>query len=142
MANCFAPGSGQGANVVRIDAKTLNFEATRPVPAGLATSAVSPTAVGGSGWPTSVAPSTTTGSRRSIREPSLTQRIELDRHAGWLSWSDGYGVLWMNDFVRGSVSRMHVATGAVETFEAVAVSPAAHVADGDAVWVGDWANPR
>ena len=74
-----------------------------------------------------------TGSRR---------RIELDRYAGWLSWSEGYGDLWMNDFDRGSVSRMHAASGVVKTFDSVAANPAAHVVEGDAFWVGDWSSPQ
>src|SRR5207342_3585536 len=32
VANCFQPGSGQSANVVRIDATSLAFKATWPVP--------------------------------------------------------------------------------------------------------------
>ena len=34
VANCFEPGSGQTANIVRVDAKTLAFKATWPVPGG------------------------------------------------------------------------------------------------------------
>jgi streptogramin lyase len=72
---------------------------------------------------------------------SLTSRIELDRPAGWLAWADGYGDLWTDDFDGGSVSRLHVATGHVDTFEHLAVNPGPHVVAGDTVWIGDWATP-
>jgi hypothetical protein len=47
----------------------------------------------------------------------------------------------MDDFARGSVSRMHAESGDVKPYESVAVNPGALVVDGDAVWVGDWDVP-
>ena len=72
----------------------------------------------------------------------VQRSIALDSHAGALAWSEGYGDLWMNDFARGSVSRMHAATGVVTTFDSVGVNPAALVVGGDTVWVGDWSSSR
>jgi hypothetical protein len=141
VANCYAARSGVNANVVRVDAKTLDFEATWPVPAGAGY--FRGLAYGdGSLWVADVSGNvdyhgiTQVDPRTGAQHP-----IELDRHAGWLAWSEGYGDLWMNDFARGSVSRLHAETGAVKTFESVAVSPTALVVQGDSVWVGDWDLP-
>jgi SARP family transcriptional regulator, regulator of embCAB operon len=142
VANCFASRAGVGANVVRIDARTLNFEATWPVPAGIGYFR-GLVYGGGSLWVADVSGSVDYhGVTRLDPRTGAQRRIEFDRHAGWLSWSEGYGDLWMNDFDRGSVSRMHAATGVVETFDSVAVNPGPHAVEGDAVWVADWANPQ
>jgi streptogramin lyase len=143
VANCYAAGSGLHSNVMRVDAKTLDFDETWPVPTGggyfrglaygdgsLWVADVSGAAVDYHGV-TQLNPRT--GERR---------RIALERHAGWLAWSEGYGDLWMNDFDRGSVSRLHPVTGVVKTFESVATNPVSPVVYGDAVWVGDWSNPQ
>ena len=70
------------------------------------------------------------------------RRIALERHAGWLAWSGGYGDLWMNDSARGTVSRMNAATRVVKTFRSVGISPTALAVQGDAAWVGDWEIPQ
>jgi SARP family transcriptional regulator, regulator of embCAB operon len=140
VANCFA--SGPSANVVRVDAETLEFEPTWPVPAsagyyrGMAYG-------GGSLWLADVSGAADyrvvteldprTGARRSIR---------LGHHAAALAWSEGYGDLWMTDFARGSVSRMHAETEEVRTSRSVLVNPGPILVQGDRVWVGDWAVPR
>ena len=123
VANCYAAGSDVNANVVRVDAKTLDFEATWPVPAG--TGYFRGLAYGGGSlWVADVS--------GAVRYLGVTQvdprtgaqrRSALDHHAGWLAWSEGYGDLWMNDFDRGSVSRLHAATGVVKTFDSVASIP-------------------
>ena len=145
VANCFSAGSGVGANVVRVDARTLQFEATWPVRGGRGYFR-GLTYGGGSLWVGDIS-----GDLDPVGHHGVTQldpatgsrrRIELDRYAGWLSWSEGYGDLWMNDFDRGSVSRMHAASGVVKTFDSVAANPAAHVVEGDAFWVGDWSSPQ
>ena len=142
VANCYAAGSDVNANVVRVDAKTLGFEATWPVSAG--TGYFRGLAYGGGSlWVADVG--------GAVRYLGVTQvdprtgaqrRFALDHPAGWLAWSEGYGDLWMNDFDRGSVSRLHPATGVVKTFRSVGINPAAHVVQGDAVWVGDWDLPQ
>jgi streptogramin lyase len=142
VANCFA--SGSGANVVRIDAATLDFEATWPVPSrygyyrGLAygggslwvSPVVADTAPSGQ-WLTQVDPRT--GAQQPIRPAHPT---------GALAWSEGYGDLWLNHFDLGSLTRMHAATRVMQTVEGVATHPAFPVIDGDVVWVADWAAPR
>jgi len=141
VANCFAAGS-VSANVVRVDARTLDFEATWPVPAGIGYFRGLAYG-GGSLWVADVSGAVDYHGVTQVDPRTGTQRrIQFDRHAGWLSWSEGYGDLWMNDFARGSVSRMNAATGVVETFHSVGVNPAAHVVEGDALWIGDWANPQ
>lgn len=145
VANCYPSGAGPSANVVRIDATTLDFKETWPVPAGegfyrgLAYG-------GGSLWVSDVA-----GADRPPRRYTLTQvdprtgaqrSIPLARFAGALTWSEGYGDLWMNNFDAGSVSRMHAATGIVETVDNVAINPAFPVIDGGIVWAADWAAPQ
>lgn len=144
VANCFAAGSGPSANVVRIDAKTLNFEATWPVPSGdgfyrgLAYG-------GGLLWVSGVAggehPVTRTltevdprtGAQRSMR---------LADPATPLAWSERYGDLWLSNFTVGTVSRMPAATRVVETVDAGVTSPGWVAFDSDVVWVSDWNAPR
>jgi class 3 adenylate cyclase/streptogramin lyase len=144
VANCFASGSSPKANVVRIDASTLDFEATWPVPAGkgfyrgLAYG-------GGSLWVSEVGGADNPPQRHTLTEvdprTGAQQSIRLTDEAEPLAWSEGYGDLWMSNFLDGKVSRMHAATRVVETVDIVA-NPAFLVVDGDVVWVPDWANPR
>jgi DNA-binding SARP family transcriptional activator/sugar lactone lactonase YvrE len=145
VANCFASG-GPTANVVRIDATTLEFEATWPVPPG--DGFVRGLAYGGGSlWVSEIfggdappePPHTVmqvdaqTGEQRSIRLPNPGTP---------LAWSGGYGDLWICSFPLGSVMRVHTATGDVEVVEGVAFGPTSPVVDGDAVWVGDWHEPQ
>jgi DNA-binding SARP family transcriptional activator/streptogramin lyase len=141
VANCFA--SATGANVVRVDATTLEFEATWPVPAG--DGYYRGMAYGGGAlW---VADASGAGDFRRVNVTQLNPRtgarrsIRLARHVSALAWADGYGDLWMTNFVDKSVSRMHVATEQSKQFDSVARNPGALVVDGDAVWVGDWNAP-
>jgi len=141
VANCFA--SATGANVVRVDATTLEFEATWPVPAG--DGYYRGMAFGGGAlW---VADASGAGDFRRVNVTQLNPRtgarrsIRLARHVSALAWADGYGDLWMTNFVDKSVSRMHVATEQSKQFDSVARNPGALVVDGDAVWVGDWNAP-
>lgn len=142
VANCFASGSGPSANVVRVDAKTLKFKATWRVPGGAGF--YRGLAYGGGWlWVADVSGAVDFhGVTRVDPRTGVQRSIPLSQHAGALAWSEGYGDLWMNDFLRGSVSRMHAATGAVKTFDSVGVNPASLVVNGDAVWVGDWSTPQ
>jgi streptogramin lyase len=141
VANCFA--SATGANVVRVDARTLEFKATWPVPAG--DGYYRGMAYGGGAlW---VADASGAGDVRRVKVTQLNPRtgarrsIRLTRHASALAWSAGYGDLWMTNFAHKSVSRMHAATEDSKTFDSVAKNPGALVVQGDAVWVGDWNSP-
>jgi streptogramin lyase len=144
VANCFVTGSERTANVVRIDAESLEFEATWPVPSGdgffrgLVYG-------GGSLWVSDIA---------SPSPPAPFKVTQLDPHTGALrsipiedfgtalAWSEGYGDLWIDHFVLGSLSRLHPATGAVTTTSKVALNPVSPIVDGDTVWVGDWSIPQ
>jgi SARP family transcriptional regulator, regulator of embCAB operon len=141
VANCFA--SGRGANVVRVDARTLEFEATWPVPAGDGYYR-GMVYGGGALW---VADASGAGDSRRLKVTLLNPRtgvrrsIRLARHASALAWSKGSGDLWMTNFADRSVSRMHVETDVSTTFDSVAKNPGALVVEGDSVWVGDWNAP-
>ncbi len=143
VANCFVSGSGPLTNVVRVDARTLEFEPTWRVPPG--DGYFRGLAYGG-GWlwvaDTSGAAADHDRVARVDPRTGHQRLIQLDRHAGWLAWSEGYGDLWMNDFGAGSVSRIHAATGNVETSDSIGRNPATIVVEGDSVWVGDWNLPQ
>ena len=143
VANCFVSGSGPVTNVVRVDARTLEFEPTWRVPPG--DGYFRGLAYGG-GWlwvaDTSGAAADHDRVARVDPRTGYQRLIQLDRHAGWLAWSEGYGDLWMNDFGAGSVSRMHAATGNVETSDSIGRNPGTIVVEGDSVWVGDWNLPQ
>ncbi len=145
VANCYPRGAGPSANVVRIDAATLNFEATWPVPGGegfyrgLAYG-------GGSLWITEVG-----GADRPPEQHIVTQvdpatgkqrSIDLADFGNDLAWSEGYGDLWVSNFFTGRLTRIHPATETVETIDTAAANPAFLVVEGDVVWVGDWGGPR
>ena len=142
VANCFT--SGQHANVVRVDAKTLEFELTRLFPAtdgyyrGMAYG-------GGSLWAADVSGGAVQGrrvTRLNLRTPRRSS-IQLDRHANALAWSDGYGDLWMTNFDDKSVTRLHAETGQERIWKSVArKNPGALAVQGDSVWFGDWNVPE
>jgi streptogramin lyase len=76
-------------------------------------------------------------------QPHRRRRIQLDRHANALAWSEGYGDLWMTNFDYHSVSRLHAETGKVKPFESVAkMNPGPLVVEDDSVWFGDWNVPE
>jgi len=143
VANCY-PTAGSHDNVVRIDARTLDFKTTWPLPGGdgffrgLVYG-------GGSLWV-----SETFGG--IIPTPNILTQIDPEagvRHtihlasvATGLAWSEAYGDLWINNFDSGSVTRLHAATGAMKTIGGVANNPAFAVVDDGFVWVGDWAAPQ
>jgi streptogramin lyase len=141
VANCFEAASGPSGNVVRVDASTLDFEATWPVPAGdgfyrgLAYG-------GGSLWVSDVTGGDNPPSRHTLTEvdpqTGVQRSIRVDARVVSLAWSDGYGDLWMSNFDFGSVSRLHAATRVVRTVDGVANNPAVIAVDGDTVWVADW----
>ena len=139
VANCYA--SGPGANVQRVDAKTLKFKPTCAAPTGIGIFRGMAYG-GGSLW---LADATDAQTRRVTEVDPRT----CERHSTWanrdlkvLAWSDDYGDLWMDDFLGGSVSRMHAETrGVTKTYDSVANNPGSLVVAGDAVWVGDWDVP-
>ena len=143
VANCFVSGSGPVTNVVRVDARTLKFEPTWRVPPG--EGYFRGLAYGGGWlWVADTSGAAADFDRVARVDPRTGHRrlIELNRHAGWLAWSEGYGDLWMNDITRGSVSRMHTANGFVQTSDSIGRNPATIVVEGDSAWVGDWNLPQ
>jgi DNA-binding SARP family transcriptional activator/streptogramin lyase len=145
VANCFASG-GRNANVVRVDATTLDFEATYPVPEGdlLAAEAYySGLAYGGGslwvgfGDPAKQATVTQvdpqSGKQRAIRLPNPA--------TGALAWAETSGDLWVANFGAGTLTRLHASTQAVETVNVLSANPGDIVVDGEVVWVGDFALP-
>ena len=140
VANCFAHGST--ASVVRVDAETLEFDATWPVPnkigyfRGLAY---------GGGWLWLADTSGALDYRGILRiDPNsgASKPIALPIHAGDLAWAEGYGDLWTNDFFRGSLVRIHPASGSIKRVDGVGTNPADVVVDGNDVWVADWGGPQ
>jgi DNA-binding SARP family transcriptional activator/streptogramin lyase len=141
VANCFV--SGPSANVVRVDARSLEFEATWPVPAGngyyrgMAYGA-------GALW---LADASGAGDLRRVNVTQLNPQtgarrsIRLARHANALAWSKRFGDLWMTNFAERSVSRVDVETEDRKTLESVGKNPGALVVEGNTVWVGDWNAP-
>jgi len=140
VANCFSSEASQSANVVRIDAASLEFDATWPVPdgdgfvRGLAYG-------GGSLW---LGPSLTAEAEPVPRvtqvDPQTGDRrsFTFEEWPAELAWSEGYGDLWITHFSDGSLSRLHAATGEITTVEGVAMNPGSTVVDRDTVWIGDW----
>ena len=141
VANCYSWGSGRNADVVRVDASTLDFKETLPSPAGPASTGVLRSAAARSG-----SHPMENSHIHAHRNRPTHACDEVDptsaRWAGALAWSEGYGDLWLNNFDLGSITRMHVATGAVQTVDGVAANPTLPVVDGDVLWAGDWAAPR
>ena len=142
VANCFV--SGTGANVVRVDARTLEFEATWPVSAGDGYYR-GMTYGGGALW---VADASGAGDFRRVNVTELNPRtgarrsIRVARHPSALAWSGSYGDLWMTNFSDRSVARLHTENEGSKTFDSVAKNPGALAVEGDdAVWVGDWNAP-
>jgi DNA-binding SARP family transcriptional activator/streptogramin lyase len=145
VANCFASRAGPAANVVRVDATTLEFEATWPLPPGegffrgLAHG-------GGSLWVSDVFGPLGLPKRHKVTQVNpqtgAQRSIPLAEPAVGLSWSGAHGDLWMSNFDVGSVSRLHPASRVVTTFRGDAANPSFNLVHGDTVWVADWAAPQ
>ena len=142
VANCYAAG-GPTANVVRIDAESLDFEATWPVPAaegffrGLAYG-------GGSLWVSGVAGAGDLDYVITQLDPQTGKQrpIEIPLPGASLAWSEGYGDLWISNFTAAAVTRMHPSSGASYVVDRVGVYPAANVVEGDvAGTIGSWGGP-
>ena len=146
VANCFASG-GRDANVVRVDATTLDFEATYPVPGGdvpvgegyyrgLAYG-------GGSLWVGELGERSRQRTVIQVDPQSGKQgAIRLRNPAtGALAWAETSGDLWVANFDEGTLTRIHASTRAVETVNVLSVNPAHILVDGEVVWAGDWGLP-
>jgi streptogramin lyase len=144
VANCYPPANGSRDNVVRVDARTLEFKKTWPVQGGagfLRGLAYG----GGSLWLgeifggdvpnadrlTRLNPQT--GTQRTFRSevPNVT-----------MAWAGGYGDLWIANFDYGTMTRLHTATGASQKLPVALSAPSFPLVDGDDVWVADWSGPN
>jgi class 3 adenylate cyclase len=145
VANCFVSGSERTANVVRIDAVSLDFEATWPVPSGdgffrgLVYG-------GGSLWLSAVAGNDVPPPPFSVTQldpqTGAQRSIGIEHFGAPLAWSEGYGDLWIDHFELGTLTQLHAATGAITTTGKVTSNPVSPIVDGDTVWVGDWSSPQ
>jgi DNA-binding SARP family transcriptional activator/streptogramin lyase len=150
VANCFASG-GRDPNVVRVDARTLHFEATYRVPQGDVPAAENYyrglAYGGGSLW---------VGGLEVPRldAPKYATVIQVDPQSGEqratgsgataLAWAETSGDLWASNFGEGTLTRLDASTRAVEKVKVLGpYAAAAHIlVDGETVWVGDWEHPR
>ena len=145
VANCFASGSGPTANVVRVDAASLEFEATWPVPSG--DGPIRGLAYGGGSlWLSDAFNGEIQPPPYSVTQldpqTGASRSIAIEEFGVPLAWSEGYGDLWIAHFELGSLSQLHAATGEVKTTGKVAINPVSPIVDGDTVWVGDWSVPQ
>ncbi len=116
VVNCYPPKTEQRDNVQRIDAKTLKFEATWPVPGG--TGFYRGRAYGGGSlWVSGGGDQNRDMLTQVDPQTGAQQTIHLGRQAGGLAWSEGYGDLWIVNFNEGSLMRLNPATGAAKTFD-------------------------
>jgi DNA-binding SARP family transcriptional activator/streptogramin lyase len=144
VANCYPHASGSRDNVVRVNAKTLQFTRTWPVRGGdgfLRGLAYG----GGSLWVGEVSggdvPNATTITQVDPQtgfERTFRPRLPADE----MAWADGYGDLWIANFDNESITRLHAQTGAFETVSLPLNAPAFPLVDGGVVWVADWSSPR
>lgn len=141
VANCFA-SRGRDANVVRVDATTLDFEATYRVPGGDVGGVYYRAFAygGGSLWlggpdlrkhATVIQLDPQSGKQRAIRLPNP---------GAALAWAETSGELWASHNGEGTLTRLHASTRAVETVNVLS-HPGHILVDGDVVWVGDWESP-
>ena len=146
VANCFTSGSRPTANVVRVDAKSLEFGTTWPVPGG--DGFVRGLAYGGGSlWVSAVfGGDTLPASPNSVLQvdprTGARRSFSVKDTATGFGWSDGYGDLWINSFTDGSLTRLHPASEEMESVGEVALNPVYPVVDRDTVWTGDWSWPR
>jgi DNA-binding SARP family transcriptional activator/sugar lactone lactonase YvrE len=141
IANCYPRNvRNLGDDVVRVDARTLQFKKTLPAPGG--DGFYRGLAYGdGALWVTQVVggaqnPNTVTEINPQTRKE---RPISLALSAHGLAWSDGYGDLWITNFDDASLTRLQPATSAVKTISVLGAAPAFPVVDGNVVWVADWA---
>ncbi|HZR96492.1 MAG TPA: BTAD domain-containing putative transcriptional regulator [Gaiellaceae bacterium] len=143
VANCYPAGTGSRDDVVRVDAKTLEFEKTLPVEGGsgfLRGLAYG----GGSLWLGEIFGGDVANANRLTRLNPQT-RAERTFPTGApdieMAWAGSYGDLWIANFDSGSVTRLHTATGVSKTFRVPLTGPSWPLVDGDDVWVADWSSP-
>jgi streptogramin lyase len=143
VANCFSRKSGEAPDIVRVDARTLGFNAIWPVPGGNGFFR----GVGygdGSVWLSDDSdPSYNADAVLRINPRTGAHRsIQVERPAGAFAWSEAHGDMWMNNFPSGSLTRLDAKDGASSVIETGATNPAFPAVTGDTVWAGDWSSHR
>jgi class 3 adenylate cyclase/streptogramin lyase len=142
VANCYDAGGGTPrGNVVRVDAESLRFKSTWPVPSLPASESFRGLAYGGGSlWVSG-------GKRFEIYQldPSTGRykKFALATHPFWMAWADGSGVLWWSNDESTRLTRLTPATGTVDYSNPPEDSnPFAVAVAGDTVFAGDLNNPR
>jgi SARP family transcriptional regulator, regulator of embCAB operon len=142
VANCYPRSIGTRNNVIRIDARTLNFAKTWTVPRGGDGYYRGLVYGGGSLW---VGQTDGTGTPAPTLTEVNPQRgaggpIRLKLAAGAMAWADGYGDVWMTNFDNGTVTRFDATTGKLSRpLDSGLVNPGSAVVEGNTLWLGDWA---
>jgi DNA-binding SARP family transcriptional activator/streptogramin lyase len=147
VANCFGSGGGD-PNVVRVDATTLDFEATYRVPEEDVPAAAVYTFYrglaygGGSLWVGGLSDDVRKYVTAIQVDPQSGEQRATGSRATALAWADTSGDLWASDFGYGTLRRLDASTRAVETVKVRSAAAAHILVDGETVWVGDWDHPR
>jgi DNA-binding SARP family transcriptional activator/streptogramin lyase len=140
VANCYPPATGSRDNVVRVDARTLEFKKTWPLQGGdgfLRGLAYG----GGSLWVGEIFGGDVPNADRLTRlnpQTGSEQTLRSKVPDVTMAWAGGYGDLWIANFNYGTMTRLQTATGASQTLPVPLSGPSFPLIDGDAVWVGDW----
>jgi DNA-binding SARP family transcriptional activator/streptogramin lyase len=143
VANCFVRGSGQGSNVVRVDARTLKFMQTLLIPGG--NHYFRGLAYGdGVLWLADQPPYAHAITEVDPHHRHSRRTIRISYRPGALAWSMAYGDLWITNYDDGKLTRLDPATGATQTIGSVGINPGPGLAvDAQGtVWAGDWSRPH
>ena len=142
VANCYPASNGTYDDVVRIDARTLQFKQTWPVSGGTGFYRAL-TYGGGSLWVTQLFGGDVPNGNAVTRLNPQTgaRRVFRPLHVpAGLAWAGDYGDLWIAGFTDGTLTRLDGSSGAMTVY-GVGGNPAFPVVDGDTVWAADWALP-
>jgi DNA-binding SARP family transcriptional activator/streptogramin lyase len=139
VANCYPPASGSRDNVIRVDAKTLEFKKTIRVDGGegfLRGLAYG----GGSLWISEIFGGDVPNADRLTRLNPQTGSERRFRSVADvdMAWAGSYGDLWTANFDHGTMTRLHTATGESHTLRVPLSGPSFPLIDGDVVWAADW----
>jgi streptogramin lyase len=143
VANCFSRKSGGRPELVRVDARTLTFKATWPVPGGHGFFRGVGYG-GGSVWLSDDSdPSYNSHTVIRINPRTGAQHsIQIERPAGAFAWSQAHRDMWINNFATGSLTRLHAKNGASGVIDTAASQPDFPAVNGNTVWAGDWSRPQ
>jgi SARP family transcriptional regulator, regulator of embCAB operon len=144
VANCYPQAVGSGDNVIRVDARTLQFRETWPVTGGEGFYR-GLTYGDGSLWVSEIAGGDLSNLNAVTRIDPITgrQRVyPLARAASDLTWSPVAHDLWIGNFGDGSVTTLRPETSVVDVVDDVTAEPSFSAMRGGAIWVSDWSSPQ